>query len=287
MAREAVIQLAHGLWRDGAHLREAVVRPLTGADEALIADLTPPASLAERVSTLLAAATRRIGRLAPPASEDVRELTVGDRERLLLALYRLSFGHIEAVAPCPAKECGATLELDLEADDLLVSPNAAAARYTYETKVPREGGDYHVCFRLPTGSDQEQAALIAAADPRSAADKIIRRCVLSVRTPDGEPVRLDHVLPALREPLAEAIPHLDPQADATIRFSCPACGHQGAVLFDAGSFLLARLTNGDSIFAEIHRIARAYHWNEAEILALPVARRQRYLTFIATGGDPT
>ena len=61
MPADAVVTLARGLWRDGSSHAEATVRPLTGADEALLSDLGAARSMAERVTALLATAVRRIG----------------------------------------------------------------------------------------------------------------------------------------------------------------------------------------------------------------------------------
>jgi hypothetical protein len=35
------------------------------------------------------------------------------------------------------------------------------------------------------------------------------------------------------------------------------------------------------VLEDVHRIASAYHWGEREILALTVARRDRYLLLLA------
>jgi hypothetical protein len=32
--------------------------------------------------------------------------------------------------------------------------------------------------------------------------------------------------------------------------------------------------------ADVHRLARAYHWSEEDVLALPVTRRRRYLAHV-------
>jgi len=41
------------------------------------------------------------------------------------------------------------------------------------------------------------------------------------------------------------------------------------------------LTDAWRLYEEIHVIAMHYHWSEAQILALPCTRRQRYLALIA------
>ena len=98
------------------------IRELTGADEMLIVDRLYTFTPAEVATTVIAASTTRIGALRPPSLDDVRALTVGDRERLLLAIYRLNIGaRIEAVARCAGARCGTVLEFDLAVEDLLDS----------------------------------------------------------------------------------------------------------------------------------------------------------------------
>ncbi|MGF1648485.1 MAG: hypothetical protein ACFCVF_16425 [Kineosporiaceae bacterium] len=39
------------------------------------------------------------------------------------------------------------------------------------------------------------------------------------------------------------------------------------------------------VLRDVHRIARAYHWAEAEILGLPLARRGAYLMLLEEDDD--
>jgi hypothetical protein len=281
MPVELIIGLDHGLWRDDGPQREASVRALNGADEARVAELASGATPAECATALIAAATTRIGRIAPIAPDDARALTIGDRERLLLALHRLSFGRIEARAQCRQPDCGDTLEIGAAIDDLLAPPAEAPARPENTINVEVGRHTWTAAFRLPNGGDQEQAARLAATDARRAADAILRRCVLGVTDERGQAVAPDKALDALHAPLAEAFARLDPQAETRLRLVCPACGASTEALLDAASYVLAQLTRPSGIFAEVDRIARAYHWAERDILALPLARRRRYLALIA------
>ena len=289
---------------------EAVVRALTGADEALVADNGYRPAPAAGASVLIAAATRRIGRIQPTLAE-VRELAVGDRERLLLALYRASFGgRIEAVAGCSDPGCGARMELELEVEELLgpveverpegVSgpfepgakaepggeeagdePGRLARGSEYELVLADDG--QRIRFRLPSGADQEHAARIAASDSVAAAEAILHRCLVAVIDGAGQPGDAEALPAGWRERLAEACAGLDPQATTEMELACPECGAVSAAQLDAATFLMAELGRSDGVFAEVDRLARTYHWSEAEILALPVGRRRRYLTLAAEG----
>jgi hypothetical protein len=154
-----------------------------------------------------------------------------------------------------------------------------------EIAITTDSGRWRVQCRLPNGADQEVAARMARSDPAAAADLILKRCVAGVTGANGEAIPLEASLTALHRPLAEAFLALDPLAQMTLVMRCPACGADITALFDAASFFLPRLVRGNGIFTEVHRLARAYHWSEAEILALPMARRRHYLGLLAAEGE--
>jgi len=293
-----VVPLAEGLWRDGIRYDRAEIRRLTGADEMEIAQGLSTRVPAEIATRLIAAGTARIGALSPPSLDDVRTLTIGDRERLLLALYRLNMGsRIEAVARCAEARCGTLLEVNFEVEDLRdsrpIGPSPEVDGRTSATDaeglvhwiaVETEAGRWQVQCRLPNGADQEEAARIARSDPAAAADSILSRCLVGVFDPEGKAIPLEAAVAVLRGPISDAFLTLDPLAETTFVLTCPACGTRTTALFDAASFLLSRLAPGAGILTEVHRLARAYHWGEAEILALPRTRRRKYLELLAAEG---
>jgi hypothetical protein len=279
MRTEVIIPLMHGVWRDGRWHGRAALRPINGADEALVMEAALPV---RRATALLAATTLAIGDIAPVTPEIANGLTIGDRERLLLALHAISFGaKIDVVAHCADPACGERIELPVTLSDL----------FGVETDTPppaehaliAASGALHVRFRLPTGADHEAAARLAN-DLERAADRMLTRCILGVTDEHGRAVPADDVLDALRAPLADAFRTLDPAAETVAAFDCPACGRHARASLDALTLLGAELARTESIFADVNRLARAYHWSEADILALPVARRRRYLALLAQSG---
>jgi len=57
--------------------------------------------------------------------------------------------------------------------------------------------------------------------------------------------------------------------------SCPACGGTHPVALDP--YVIMR-RSASELYDEVHTLAWYYHWSEAEILVLPRARRQLYLS---------
>ncbi len=190
-------------------------------------------------------------RVAEPerSIDDLSLLSIGERDRRLVALRRQLFGpRFEAVASCP--RCSEKLDLDFTADQLPSEP-------------ARDG------VRLPNTAD-----LLAVANepPERRAAALLARCT-------GSELRAEEAAGAeLR--MAEA----DPMAHVELRLACPACGHDWTALFDIASFLWTELNDWIlRLFRDVHTLARAYGWSEAEILGMSARRRQVYLDLLAGG----
>ena len=273
MSATSAITLPHGLLDGGQRRSTAELRLPTGADEAALLEARDR-SRAEQVTGLLARCVARVDEL--DADEDVaRSLTVGDREALLLHLRAALFGdRLSCVIDCP--ECGEAMDVDLLVSDLLLPPyDEVSERHTIV--LPAGRGEAEV--RLVTGADQEAAARCGGGD--AGLEELIGRCVLDVRGGDGTVPPL-----VLAEAVSDSLAGLDPQAEITVDAACPTCDEPISALMDASGILLAELTAGDDrLLREVDAIARAYHWSEAEILALDVRRRRRYLELIVDDGD--
>ena len=74
----------------------------------------------------------------------------------------------------------------------------------------------------------------------------------------------------------------DPQADVQLALSCPACSHQWQSVFDIVSFFWSEMNAwAYRILREVHILASAYGWREADILAMSPYRRQLYLKMVS------
>lgn len=271
MAAACEETLAGGLWRDDRRHRRAVLRELDReAAGDLLDSLAADGLPAERVTALLSRAVVAIGEVTPISADEIRELPVGDRDRLVLALRRMLHGdQLRCVFQCG---CGETLELELSVGELLGAaepePMPPAA-----DGVTADGSRLQV--RPACGSDQERAARLALVDPAAAEQELLVSCVLEARAPDGSEVAVDGPVAEQAEAL---IAGLDPGAELLLAGDCPACGARVTAALDPISHLWTELEQHRAeLEYEVHVLALHYHWSEHEIVALTPARRARYL----------
>jgi hypothetical protein len=212
----------------------------------------------QRALTLLAAACPE----TPP--EALVELSIGRRDARLLALRELVFGsQFTAFARCPA--CDDPMELTFDARDLPAPPEAEPPA---ELAVEVEGHELRV--RLPTSADL--LALTRPDDLPAARAQLLARCL-----PGGRDHLPEHVLDAIVARMALA----DPAADVELALRCSHCGHAWRAAFDIASFFWREIHAwARGFLREVHTLAAAYGWREADILALSPARRHLYLEMV-------
>jgi hypothetical protein len=276
------VTLPGGWWSENVLHRTALVRPLTGDDEEALLERNA-ALLPERTSALIARCVRRLGAIDAVTEEYAAELIVGDREALVLALRRLTFGErLQCVIDCSA--CGEAMDVDLTVGDLLLAPYGASAP-TYEESIRGNDGDWRVRYRLPTGADQAAVARACAESADGGARELLARCVLDVTAPAGVVRDAASVPDFVAEALGDRMAALDPQAEIALNFACPTCAAQSSTILDAADLFFRELaTGGDALYLEVHRLALHYHWSERDILALPRGKRRRYLALLADSG---
>jgi hypothetical protein len=201
---------------------------------------------------------------------ELAALTMGQRNRRLLVLRRDLLGPtLNGYAECP--NCGQALEFEIDIGAILL-PELTEAAFTATV----EGFDLEV--RLP--DSQDLAAVVGLEGLDSARRLLIERCILSARQ-DGAAVDLAALPDTLLPALAEAMSERDPQAETRFRLTCQDCGHSWSALFDIVSFLWTEIeAYAQRLLHETHTLARAYGWNEAEVLALSSTRRKFYLDLV-------
>ncbi|MBB3543237.1 MULTISPECIES: hypothetical protein [unclassified Rhizobium] len=271
------IELAQGLFRDGAVHRSATLVPLTGRAEFDLRDgVRAGWPNADLVSRLLASSVVRIGTLSGLLPADAAELTVGDRERLLFALYRLTFGaNVDVVARCP--DCEEIVELDIPAR--VAEPPPARQTAIYKVECECDSALWQISFRLPTGGDQARLALAVPEAGGDADVRLLRDCVVEA-TRNGWPVSIVDPDAEILAAVEDAMRHADPAAESEVEFVCPGCGKTVEVVVDATTLLRGTLMDGRHVLRDVHRLASVYHWTEPDILALTRDRRADYLAMI-------
>lgn len=270
---EVPCRLPGGMLIEGRWAREAAVRPLNGRDEEWLAGWERSVPSAFVQSALLERCVTRVGGVQADAAL-IKRMLVGDRDYLLLCLRRLCLGPtFDATTECPA--CQSRIDLSFGADDIPVEERPQRAPSLVADVARSDGTVAHVRYHLPTGRDQEVAALASAADRTTA---LIASCVEAVDDVEDAGAATRLLDSSAAEQLEQTMEREAPQVTADMDFVCPVCGHASSRDFELVPFLLDELGAGaQRILHEVHTLAYNYHWTEAEILDMPRSRRHVYL----------
>lgn len=194
--------------------------------------------------------------------------TLGQRLQGLLAIAMASDAASIAVIESCA-QCAERLEIDVDP--------AVFEREERETGFdwsPTPARQWQV--RLPTG--HEQRAWWQAGDVSAEA---MARCLVVGRE-DG--IKAGSLPSDWVEAVGAQLAEHDPLTALELQTACPACGAQAQIPLDLEAELIALLhARQRQSLMQIHQLASAYHWSEAEIMQLPAWRRRYYLAHL-TGG---
>ncbi|MEK4035894.1 hypothetical protein WOC76_19935 [Methylocystis sp. IM3] len=235
------------------------MRTLSPSELLDVCDLGDGSSPAGRAVLLLDAADAR----DDDADGDPRDWPLGLVNGALLRLRAQVFGpRLEVLANCP--QCAAICESAL--DCLAIAASA-----------PRRSGPFLLAYReeligyrLPTPADV-MAAADCAATPAHA---LARRILLDSDAVDA---------PGLAGALALAVAEADPLAQIELALHCPECAARWTEPLHVIDILWAELRNfATRLTIDIARLAQAFGWREADILAMSPRRRQRYLALLPT-----
>jgi len=241
--------------------------PLSAPDILRVWEAAASQDPVARALTILAAQTHGGSR------NTLADLGVGQRDARLFAIREETFGPtLNGLSPCP--RCEAPVEFTLEIPELRASVSPPPERAEATLAIEK----WSLRYRLPTSRD---LATAARADDGAARRILAERCVLTAEC-DGAQVEAAHLPPEIVSQLSRAMVELDPVADVLLDFVCPTCGHAGQTLLDIASYLWEEIrAEALRLLREVHVLARAYGWREADILALSAARRRAYLELAA------
>jgi hypothetical protein len=223
-------------------------------------------SPARRALALLAAAD-------PGASAaELATRTVGERDAALLDLRERAFGaRLTLTSVCDG--CGERLEATLDVRALRVPAAAAVEELCVDDERRR------LVVRLPIAGDL--VAIESVRDVEAGRRALLERCVIAASV-DGVEVDPGELPDGAIRAAAERMARADPQADLCVALSCPGCGAAWEEPFDPGTFLWLELdARAQRLLREVHELASAYGWSEADVLAVPASRRRHYLELAA------
>jgi hypothetical protein len=207
---------------------------------------------------------------APP--EQLAQLSIGQRDLCLLVLRARTFGpRLTGLVACDV--CGELLEFGINSAEIGIQPDFNPAG-----PFEMEHTGCMVRFRLPNSLDL--ASLDQNAPHQVNRQRLLRRCVLSARRAAKE-IPAEELPPEVVAAVAGQMAQADPQGEMEIALACQKCSNHWLAAFDILTFFWCEI-NAWAVrqLHEVHVLASAYGWREADILSLSPARRQAYLKMV-------
>lgn len=219
--------------------------------------------------------------------EQLAQWSVGRRDTCLLTLRERLFGsQLSGMTVCP--QCRQRSELAFNVSDIRVGPALTDHIVPVDESMTLTAEGYRVHFRLPNTLDLETVE--TSADVSEIREHLLQRCITSVvwegaTKSDEEPMSNLSPLPTtLVDAIAERMAEADAQADTRLALSCPDCHHEWFATFDIATYLAGEIHSwAKYILREVHSLARAYGWREADILTMTPRRRRAYLELLENG----
>jgi hypothetical protein len=241
------------------------MRALSAADIIRVWETGRAQPAAARAVTVLSAV------LPDETQAALAELSIGKRDGRLLAVREQAFGAtIDATTSCP--KCREELEFCIDVASLRQSTPAETGTFCVHV------AEIEIDCRLPNSADLLSVA--GCGDAQKARAALVHRCTQA--SSDAVSALDANAFEALAAALSHEIEQRDPQADIELTTTCAACGHEWTVIFDIAQYLWAEISaRATQLLDEVHVLASAYGWSEADILALPDRRRRAYVGRVA------
>jgi hypothetical protein len=206
----------------------------------------------DRALTLLSAAV--------PAGAEASGWDLGSRDALLAAVLE-GFTGATAWGCIGCSACAARLDVPVDIAALARAPVRARAE---QLRTAADGAT--VAFRLPTTDDLR---VVPGADAGAARRALVARC-----TGRAEQDISDELAAAVEEAMEEA----SPVGAVEFAVGCPDCGATTVAALDVPALLWAEVElRATALLRDVHVLATAYGWTEADVLSLSPARRAAYL----------
>ena len=193
--------------------------------------------------------------------DELSNFTLGSSNESIATLRRTMFGNYLGVQlNCP--QCGERLELAL--NDQMFTALVEAKEGVVEV----EG----LQFRPVTLRDL--AFVAADKDVEKAAIRLAKVCSLG-------PVEDYRWTNEFLEKVGQSLDRVDPAANVELALDCGCCHHAWNEIFDLTRFFWQEIEMRiQRLFIDVHCLASAYGWTEAEVLALDPERRKIYLGMV-------
>lgn len=211
----------------------------------------------------------------PLAQTLLWQLPIGTRIEALLVLADMARAQpLSWHVRCRHSGCEVLSELELEINELLQIASSVPQTEQIATEIEGRA----VVLRLPTGEDQLRWISEGCNAASIATSLVVNPPVQSLLHSGLAPEQI-------AEGIDAAMDFRDPLVGFSLSVVCSQCGEPSEQTLDLSEAAVSRLWSVQAgLIEDVDRLARIYHWSEAEIVALPAWRREEYLQCIDAGG---
>lgn len=221
--------------------------------------------------------------LALPESDwkQLAQLTIAERNLLLLRMHHLSFGPVlQGFGVC--SQCSAQLEFTVPVTELI---DHVKSQLCEGPMVWAENGRQYQ-LRAVTSSDL--LFILDAPGATEAQQQLLKRCLnisgeASVGEDPSECAEPSGAFsPAAIPGILGKFDQLHAAAELTCAVQCAACSHREALDLDIAEFAWIEVRSAAKrLLTEIHELAWAYGWSEDSILRMSSQRRSAYMEMLS------
>lgn len=208
----------------------------------------------------------------PEQPNDVAALSIGARDAWLWQLRVQLFGfRLACLVDCPT--CAASLQFELDARQVAqrTSDSPGASH-------DLDAAGFQIRFRALTCGDLLETERLG--DAEAIRHRLVERAILACRCGNDSvavSVLPTEVIKAVGRRLAE----LD-GTELLLDLRCAACEDAWQEPFDILSYVWNELSrHAKRLLHEVHVLAWAYGWSEADIVSMSPARRRMYLEWVS------
>lgn len=244
------------------------MKPLSAHDIVRIWELGLAQGPIDRALTILSPAFPELTR------EEMSRLSLGQLNAHLFDVRERLLGpEMNCYAECPRCKQGLEFTIAVSA----IRGEGSVEPKEQEQELSIEG--YELRFRLLNSLDLK--AVVDAPDKKAMRRMLAARCVLEARR-EGKEISSDQLPEMVITGLAARLSECDSKAEVLLDLACPSCKNRWQTALDMAGFFWNELSaQVRRLLGEVHTIACAYGWREAEILGMSARRRHFYLELIS------
>ena len=243
MATKAKTQVGYASIELPASHKDAEIKQMTGVEEEILTDPKLSRNAGKLITALLESTVVTLDGIKPSA-EAIRDLTIGDRDALLMELRKVSLGEeIQMNFQCPS--CSATLDMTYSLDEIetVIADKDAPAEIKVKLTdgyTDDEGVNHtDAVVTLPTGHTQERTAAIMRQNIARGNTEMLLKTVHKIGAVDKVTTTIVRGLTKRdRDILVKVVSREAPGPKLTTWIDCYECGYRFETIMDLANFFV-------------------------------------------------